>query len=83
MVSTLLSRGRASFKKRSKAARSSRLGSRVQRGLISLLLGRSPEDARPEATEEATKWLDTVVGELEGKPSAENERKDTSDDTTR
>ena len=72
MVLALFPKARASFKKRSKTARSSRLGSRVQRGLISLLLGRSPEDARLEATEEATKWLDTVVGELEGKPTAKN-----------
>ena len=72
MVSTLLPRACTSFKQRSRGARSSRFGSRVQRGLISLLLGRSPEDARPEATEEATRWLDTAVGELEGKPTAEN-----------
>ena len=72
MVLPLLSKPRTSFKKCSKAGKSSRLGARVQRSLISLLLGRSPEDARPEATEEATKWLDTAVGELEGKPPAEN-----------
>ena len=72
MVSTLLPTSRAFFKKRSKAARSSRIGSRVHRGLISLLLGGSPEDARPEATEEATKWLDGAVSELDGKPTAEN-----------
>ena len=72
MISTLLPRGRAPFKQRSRAARSSQFGLRVQRGLISLLLGQSLEDARPEATEGATKWLDNAIGEIESKPTAEN-----------
>ena len=72
MVSTLRPTFRASFKKRPKIAKSSPPNSQVRHRLISLLLGRSPKDSRPEATEEATKWLDSVVGELEGKPPAEN-----------
>ena len=72
MVSTLFPTFRAFFKKRSKAARSSRLGSRVHRDLVSLLLGCSPEDSRPEAIKEATKWLDSAVGELEDNPTAKN-----------
>ena len=72
MVSTFISKSRASFKKRFRAARSNPLASRAHRGLINLLLGRSPEDARPEATEEATKWFDSIASKLETKPIAEN-----------
>ena len=72
MVSSPSPTSHAPSKKRSKTAGSRRLASRVRRGLIYLLFGRSPKDSRPEAIKEATKWLDSASGNLDGKPSAKN-----------
>ena len=72
MVSTFRPTSRTPFKQRFKVAKSSQPNSQVRHRLINLLLGRSPKDSRPEATAEATKWLDTVVGELEGDPPAKS-----------
>ena len=80
MVLTLLPEARASFEKRSKVVRSSWLYPRVQHGLISLLLGNSPEDASLEATEKATSWLDNVVRELEREFPSGSERRVNFDD---
>ena len=65
MVSTLRLTSRTPFKQRFKVIKSSRSNSQVRHRLVNLLLGRSPKDSCPEATEEATKWLNSVVGELE------------------
>ena len=72
MVSTLRSAPPASFKQRSKTVRSSRTQSQVHYRWVNLVLGCSPEDSRPEAIEEATKWLDGVAGELGEDFPAEN-----------
>ena len=72
MVSTLRSTFRTFFKQRFKGARSSRPDSQVRHRLVNLLLGHSPKDSSPEATAEATKWLDTVVGQIEGDSPAKD-----------
>ena len=73
MVSTLRPTFRKFFKKRSKVAKSSQPKSQGHHRLINLLLGRSPKDSSPEATEEVTKWLDGVAGKIEGDPPAKKE----------
>ena len=64
MASTFGSVLRTHFKQRPKVVRSSRSQSQAHHRWVNLVLGYSPEDSSPESIEEATKWLDNVVGEL-------------------
>ena len=71
MVSIPRSTSRTLFNSRSKTTKSRQPAPKARHRLISLLLGRSPEDSQPEAIEEATKWLDSTLDKLEGKPNPE------------
>ena len=72
MVSNIRLKFRTLLKKRPKVDKDSAPKSQVHHRLVNLLLGRSPKDSSPEATAEATKWLDGVADKIEGGPPAKN-----------